>query len=217
MCQLPFCHVLQDLKGGNVMLSSSNVNAHGFTAKVGDFGLARHTAAGPQCPTNAYGTVTHMPPEVLLDGNIGKPMDVYSFGVLLWEMLTGARAWAGMRHTQIICQVALLKRQLAMPKGLPLALHSLLECCLAPQVSNRCTFDEVLGVLADFLQRSRDDDLSSVQLVLAPPEQEEEADVAFASTCGDSAQPSITPSTSVQTTVHPSASTTTSNATSSTQ
>lgn len=66
------CCCLQDLTGGNIMLSSSSFNPHGFTAKVGDFGLARDLSPGTRLKDNNYGTVTHMPPEVLLDGHISQ-------------------------------------------------------------------------------------------------------------------------------------------------
>ncbi len=46
-----------------------------------------------------------MPPEVLLDAKVSPAMDVYAFGVLFWEMLTSSRAWAGLRHAQIVMQV----------------------------------------------------------------------------------------------------------------
>lgn len=42
-----------------------------------------------------------MPPELLTEGNLSKAADVFAFGVLLWEMATGSRAWAGMSHTQV--------------------------------------------------------------------------------------------------------------------
>ena len=55
--------------------------------QVADFGLSRQ--AGDSVDTDTYGTVTHMPPELLMEGKLTKSADVYAFGVLLWEMYTG--------------------------------------------------------------------------------------------------------------------------------
>ena len=55
---------------------------------------------------NSYGTVTHMAPEVQLQGVSSKAADVYSFGVLLWQMLTSSRPWAGLRHDMVVQAVA---------------------------------------------------------------------------------------------------------------
>lgn len=41
-----------------------------------------------------------MPPELLTEGKLSRAADVYAFGVLVWEMATSSRAWAGMSHTQ---------------------------------------------------------------------------------------------------------------------
>lgn len=55
---------------------------------MADFGLSRQ-ASSSTVDTDTYGTVTHMPPELLMDGKLTKSADVYAFGVLLWEMYTG--------------------------------------------------------------------------------------------------------------------------------
>ena len=47
-----------------------------------DFGLAR-VAEGTGRRTDTFGTVSHMPPELLADGTLTKAADVYAFGVLL--------------------------------------------------------------------------------------------------------------------------------------
>jgi len=58
-----------DLTGGNILLSSSHVNERGFCAKVADFGLSRTVGSEP-IDVNTYGTVTHMPPELLTTGEL---------------------------------------------------------------------------------------------------------------------------------------------------
>lgn len=60
-----------DLKGGNVLLKSAE-NARGFEAKVADFGLARALGIESRMQSNKYGTVTHCPPELLVEGTVSK-------------------------------------------------------------------------------------------------------------------------------------------------
>lgn len=50
----------QDLSGGNVLLTSSAANPHGFTARVTDFGLARNLDVKARTAPGRYGTITHM-------------------------------------------------------------------------------------------------------------------------------------------------------------
>ena len=59
-------------RAGNVLLTSSQANPHGFCAKISDFGLARNLDLVSRVETKTTGTVTHMPPEVLSDGIISK-------------------------------------------------------------------------------------------------------------------------------------------------
>ena len=64
-----------DLAGcdaGNILLTSSPSNPHGFCAKISDFGLARNLDLVSRVETKTTGTVTHMPPEVLSDGIVSK-------------------------------------------------------------------------------------------------------------------------------------------------
>ena len=57
-----------------------------------------------------YGTVTHMPPEILASGSGPSAAgDAWAFGVLLWELAHGCRAWASMSHAQVVAAVAVRK------------------------------------------------------------------------------------------------------------
>lgn len=83
-----------DLKASNVLLCTKPDDPRGFTVKVADFGLSRRLSEHQtSIATNTYGTVSHMPPELLLTGRLSSKVDVYSFGILLWELWEGMPAW----------------------------------------------------------------------------------------------------------------------------
>jgi serine/threonine protein kinase len=72
------------------------------SSQVSDFGLARQLSTeAPVIQTRSYGTVTHMPPELLMKGVMSMAVDVYSWGVVAWEMFMGHRPYSGMSHSQV--------------------------------------------------------------------------------------------------------------------
>ncbi len=66
----------------------------------------------------AQGTLTHMAPELLTDGHASKASDVYAFGIVMWELATGGRAFAGTPRALLGHQIAQEKRRPAWPMGM---------------------------------------------------------------------------------------------------
>ena len=89
-------------------------------AQVGDFGLSRlMDKESDSLETSTHGTVTHMPPELLMDGRLSRATDIYSFGVILWEIYTARRAFAGLMSHQIFLKITTEGLQLPFPAATP--------------------------------------------------------------------------------------------------
>lgn len=71
--------------------------------------------------------------------------DVYSFGVMLWEMYSGQRAWAGLNTAQVIHAVAIVNHSLQPPQETPPPLAALMRRCMAHEASARPRFAEVVA------------------------------------------------------------------------
>jgi serine/threonine protein kinase len=102
----------RDLKPGNIMIKPDG------TVKVLDFGLAKQTIAagegGEDSPTLSMaatragvilGTAAYMAPEQARGKPIDKRADIWSFGVVLYEMLTGRRLFKGEDITETLASV----------------------------------------------------------------------------------------------------------------
>lgn len=83
--------VHRDVKPENVLISDLGA------VKVADFGLARTITAQTAAHTQGLliGTVSYLPPELLTSGRASSYSDVYSTGIMLFEMLTGKKPYTG--------------------------------------------------------------------------------------------------------------------------
>jgi serine/threonine protein kinase len=136
----------RDLKPGNIMLTKTG-------AKLLDFGLAKFRAEvsashGEQLPSRTItvttkgviiGTLQYMAPEQLEGKDVDSRVDIFAFGAILYEMLTGRCAFEGKSSASVIA--AILEREPAPISSLvpvvPPYVDRIIRTCLAKEPENR--------------------------------------------------------------------------------
>ena len=137
--------VHRDLKPANVKLRTDG------TVKVLDFGLAKATegddntqsgaptpAVGPTGDGVILGTTRYMAPEQARGRVVDKRADIWAFGCVLWEMVTGQPVFAGETVSDTIS--AILTREPAwkcVPVGTPVGIRRVLRRCLEKDLMRR--------------------------------------------------------------------------------
>jgi len=98
------------------------------------------------------GTITHMAPEVLLDGRMSKAADVYSFGITLWELYTAGKPYQGVPGALLGHKVAKEGHRPSLPLVMPEGYRALLKKCWDQKPENRPSFAQVLEELQELRQ-----------------------------------------------------------------
>uniref|UniRef100_A0ACD5WSL1 Uncharacterized protein n=1 Tax=Avena sativa TaxID=4498 RepID=A0ACD5WSL1_AVESA len=115
--------VHRDLKSPNLLVDNN------WNVKVCDFGLSRLKHSTFLSSKSTAGTPEWMAPEVLRNEQSNEKCDVYSFGVILWELATLRMPWGGMNPMQVVGAVGFQDRRLDIPKEVdPLVARIIWEC-----------------------------------------------------------------------------------------
>ena len=129
----------RDLKTLNVLLDASRQRC-----KVSDFGLSKseslNTAATQSTMGGAKGTPAYMAPELLDSNTFTEETDVYAYGMIVFEVLTGENPWRGLNQMQIMMQVCIKKERPTIDVDAPADLAALMRRCWDHEPDARPTF-----------------------------------------------------------------------------
>lgn len=156
--------VHRDIKPGNIIILKDG------TVKVTDFGIARIDSTSMTAHGSVVGTPSYMSPEQFTGGEIDRRSDIFSTGVVLFELLTGQKPFPGKSATEVMYK--LLNHQppavTSLNPTLPIAMNAVVLKALSREPAERfgtaADFKTMLGQAA--AMAPAEDDMT---VVMAPP------------------------------------------------
>ncbi|KAI7727802.1 hypothetical protein M8C21_005940 [Ambrosia artemisiifolia] len=137
MCMHRMKIVHRDLKSANCL-----VNKH-WIVKICDFGLSRVLTTEHMSDCSSAGTPEWMAPELIRNEPFTEKCDIFSLGVIIWELCTLHRPWEGIPPAQVVRAVGFDGTRLEIPEG-PLG-NLIADCWAEPEQRPNC--EEILSRL----------------------------------------------------------------------
>ncbi|XP_051568939.1 mitogen-activated protein kinase kinase kinase 20-like isoform X2 [Myxocyprinus asiaticus] len=137
--EAPVKVIHRDLKSRNVVLTADNV------LKICDFGaskLVSHTTH-----MSLVGTFPWMAPEVIQSLPVSETCDTYSYGVVLWELLTREVPFKGFEGLQVAWLVVEKNERPTIPSSCPASFADLMRSCWIAEPKKRPQFKMILSTL----------------------------------------------------------------------
>ena len=134
------------MHSGNIF--SANI---GYS-RIGDLGLCQQIIDKKDNPNKIFGVIPYLAPEVLSKKPYTKESDIYSFGIIMWELTTGKKPFHDRPHNHLLISDILKGERPQVTDDTPEFYADLMKKCWDHNPENRPTAQEIKDCLDEYYQ-----------------------------------------------------------------
>ena len=149
----------RDLKSLNILLDDR------LLPKICDFGISRFVGENEQM-TKEIGTPHWMAPEIFETEHYTEKVDVYAYGMMLWELVTEQVPFKGRTSVQVATAVCMNNERPIIPSSCPTTMKNLIQMCWQRDPEKRPSFKQIFHALSEKKTMFRETDPRSIAAIL---------------------------------------------------
>jgi serine/threonine protein kinase len=143
----------RDFHSGNILFDSDDTYKNGKW-KIGDLGLSQ--AVNNKSSNNEiYGVIPNIAPEIFKGSEFTKESDIYSLGMIMWELTTGCKPFDNVEHDHNLIYKILDGERPRITEDTPNCYANLMKSCWNPDPKERPSIREIRLTFGDWVFRGK--------------------------------------------------------------
>ncbi|GBB90453.1 hypothetical protein RclHR1_01740030 [Rhizophagus clarus] len=140
----------RDFHSGNILFDLTNGECReGYQWKVADLGLSQ-SLHNTSSNSEIYGVIPYIAPEVFKGSTFSKEADIYSFGMIMWELTTGCKPFAHVEHDINLIYKILDGERPKISEDTPECYSNLMRRCWDPDPKERPSIECIFSNFGDW-------------------------------------------------------------------
>jgi hypothetical protein len=142
----------RDFHSGNILFDPNNLYKN-YQWKIGDLGLSQ-AVNNKSSNNDIYGVIPYIAPEIFIGSDFTKEADIYSLGMIMWELTTGCKPFDNVKHDHILIYKIINGERPKITEDTPECYANLMKSCWDSDPKKRPSIKDIRLTFSNWTFRS---------------------------------------------------------------